>query len=84
VRTWRLDLCLTGDERRLSATAAEAVGETLGDFYRRAANERAQSVLTGPQRISLNEHAATRFLDALDGVNEDTVARLKCLRERSA
>lgn len=35
------------------------------------------------QRIALNEVEAARFLDALDAVDHDTVARLRELRERA-
>jgi uncharacterized protein (DUF1778 family) len=82
MRTQRLELRLTDDERQLDSTAATAVGETLSDFFRRAASARAQEVLADQQQIVLGEDEAARFLDALDAVDEDTVARLRELRER--
>jgi uncharacterized protein (DUF1778 family) len=82
MRAQRLELRLTDDERQLDSAAATAVGETLSDFFRRAASARAQEVLTDQQQIVLSEDEAARFLDALDEVNEDTVARLRSLRER--
>jgi len=83
MRTQRLELRLTDDERQLDSVAATAVGETLSDFFRRAASARAQEVLADQQRIVLNEHEATRFLDALDAVDQDTVGRLRELRQRA-
>jgi uncharacterized protein (DUF1778 family) len=83
VRTQRLELRLTDDERQLDIAAATAVGETLSDFFRRAASARAQDVLADQQQIALNDEEAARFLDALDAVSQDTVARLRELRERA-
>jgi uncharacterized protein (DUF1778 family) len=83
MRTQRLELRLTDDERELASVAATAVGETLSDFFRRAASTRAQEVLADQQRIALNEVEAARFLDALDALDQDTVARLRDLRERA-
>jgi uncharacterized protein (DUF1778 family) len=83
VRTQRLELRLTDDERQLDSAAATAVGETLSDFFRRAASARAQDVLADQQRVALNYEEAARFLDALDAVDQDTVARLRELRERA-
>jgi uncharacterized protein (DUF1778 family) len=83
VRTQRLELRLTDVERQLDSAAATAVGETLSDFFRRAASARAQEVLTDQQQIALSDEEAGRFLDALEGVDEDAVARLRSLRERA-
>lgn len=83
MRTQRLELRLTDDERQLDSAAATAVGETLSDFFRRAASARAQEVLADQQRIMLGEDEAARFLDALDAVDRDTVARLRELRKRA-
>jgi uncharacterized protein (DUF1778 family) len=81
MRTQRLELRLTNDERQLDSAAATAVGETLSDFFRRATSARAQDVLADQQRIALNDEEAARFLDALDTVDQDTVARLRELHE---
>ena len=51
----------------------------MSDFFRRAASARAQEVLTDQQQIALNEDEATRFLDALENVDEDTIERLRSL-----
>jgi uncharacterized protein (DUF1778 family) len=81
MRTQRLELRLTDNERQLDSAAATAVGETLSDFFRRAASARAQDVLADQQQIALNEDEAVRFLDALETVDQGTVARLRELRE---
>lgn len=83
MRTQRLELRLTDDERHLDSAAATAVGETLSDFFRRAASARAQEVLTDQQRIALNHDEAVCFLDALETVDQDAVVRLRELRERA-
>jgi uncharacterized protein (DUF1778 family) len=83
MRTARLELRLTEEERAVDAAAAAAVGETLSDFFRRAARERAADVLADERRVSLTAEEADRFLDALESVDEDTVTRLAELRARS-
>jgi uncharacterized protein (DUF1778 family) len=83
MRTQRLELRLTDDERALDSAAATAVGETLSGFFRRAASARAQEVLADQQQIVLSEDDAARFMDALDAADQDTVARLRELRERA-
>jgi uncharacterized protein (DUF1778 family) len=82
-RTQRLELRLTDDERQRDGAAATAVGETLSDFFRRAASARAQEILTDQRQITLSDEEATRFLDALEEVDWDTVVRLQSLRERA-
>lgn len=84
MRSQRLELRLTDEERQIDGAAATAVGETLSDFFRRAARVRAQEVLTDQEQIALNDDEAARFLAALDSVDEDTVTRLRGLRRRSA
>lgn len=83
MRTQRLELRLTDDERQLDGAAATAVGETLSDFFRRAANARAQEILADRQQIVLNDEEAARFLNALESVDEDAVTRLRDLRQRA-
>jgi uncharacterized protein (DUF1778 family) len=83
MRTQRLELRLTDDERQLDSTAATMVGETLSDFFRRAASARAHEVLADQQRLVLDHDEAARFLDALDTVDQVTVSRLRELRERA-
>ncbi|HZV72740.1 MAG TPA: DUF1778 domain-containing protein [Conexibacter sp.] len=83
MRAQRLELRLTEDERHLDAAAASAVGETLSDFFRRAARARAEEVLADQRRLTLDENEAVRFLDALDRVDQDSVSRLRDLRHRA-
>jgi uncharacterized protein (DUF1778 family) len=83
MRAQRLELRLTDDERSLDAAAASAVGETLSDFFRRAARARAEEVLADQRDIVLSEEDAIRFLDALEAPDPDTVARLRELRDRA-
>jgi uncharacterized protein (DUF1778 family) len=83
VRSQRLELRLTDEERSIDQAAAAAVGESLSDFFRRAAANRAADVLADQQRIALTEQEAIRFLDALETVDDDTVARLAELRSRT-
>jgi uncharacterized protein (DUF1778 family) len=83
MRTQRLELRLTDEERELDATAASAVGETLSDFFRRAATARAAEVLAEQREITLSDEEAARFLDALEVADETTVARLRELRARA-
>jgi len=82
VRTNRLELRLTDDERELDAAAAAATGESLSEFFRRAAHDRATRVLTEQRRIMLAEDEARWFLEALDRSDPETVERLRTLRAR--
>lgn len=82
MRAQRLELRLTDDERELDAAAATAVGETLSDFFRRAAHARAQEILADQREIPLGTDDAVRFLDALEQPDPETVARLRRLHHR--
>jgi uncharacterized protein (DUF1778 family) len=82
-KTRRIEVRLSDEERQLDAAAASALGESLSDFFRRAARERAQEVLADRRAIALDEEEARRFLDALERPDEDTVVRLKDLRARA-
>ena len=79
-KTRRIEVRLSDEERQLDAAAASALGESLSDFFRRAAQARAQEVLTDQRTIALSEEEASRFLQALDRPDEGTVARLEDLR----
>jgi uncharacterized protein (DUF1778 family) len=83
MRTQRLELRLTEDERSIDQTAAAAVGESLSEFFRRAAANRAADVLADQRKIELTEDEAIRFLDALEAVDDHAVARLADLRART-
>lgn len=77
MRSQRLELRLTTAERELDDAAATAVGETLSDFFRRAASVRAHEVLADRTEIALSADDAARFLDALEAPDPETVARLR-------
>lgn len=80
MRAKRLELRLTDAERELDAAAATAVGETLSDFFRRAARVRAQEILADQREVALDEDEAARFLEALEEPDLETVNRLGELR----
>lgn len=82
MKTNRLELRLTDDERDLDASAAAAVGETLSEFFRQAAKDRAVQIIDEQRTISLEEADATRFLEALDRPDPETIARLRDLWDR--
>jgi uncharacterized protein (DUF1778 family) len=82
MKTNRLELRLTDEERDLDASAAAAVGETLSEFFRQAARERAAQIIEEQRTITLNETEARRFLDALDSSDPETVTRLRDLWNR--
>lgn len=82
-KTRRVEVRLSDEERELDAAAASALGESLSDFFRRAAQTRAQEVFADQRAIALSEMEATRFLDALERPDEGTVARLEDLRRRT-
>lgn len=82
-KTRRIEVRLSDEERQLDAAAASALGESLSDFFRRAAQTRAQEVLADQRGVALGEEQAARFLDALERPDEGTVARLEELRRRA-
>lgn len=84
MRTNRIELRLSEAERELDASAAASVGETLSEFFRRAARDRATRILEEERRIALNEDEARRFLEALDRPDPASVAALRRLWERPA
>ena len=83
MRTQRLELRLTDEERTTDQAAATAVGESLSDFFRRAAANRAADILADERTITLTEDEAIRFLDALETADDHAVARLADLRART-
>lgn len=76
MKTNRLELRLTDEERDLDASAAAAVGETLSEFFRQAARVRAVQIFDEQRTINLNEAEARRFLEALEDPDPDTITRL--------
>ena len=82
-KTRRIEVRLSDEERELDAAAASALGESLSDFFRRAAQTRAREVLADQRAVTLIETEATRFLDALEQPDKGTITRLKDLRRRA-
>lgn len=82
-KTRRIEIRLSDRERELDAAAASVLGESLSDFFRRAAQTRAQEVFADRRTVALSEPEATRFLDALDRPDKGTVGRLEELRRRA-
>ena len=82
-KTRRIEVRLSDEERQLDAAAASALGESLSDFFRRAAQARAEEVLADQRAIALTEMEAARFLEALERPDKGTVARLEDLRRRA-
>ena len=82
-KTRRIEIRLSDEERELDAAAASTLGESLSNFFRRAAQTRAHEVLADQRTIALSETEAMRFLDALERPDEGTVARLEDLRRRA-
>jgi len=82
VKTSRIEVRITDEERDIDAAAAAAVGESLSEFFRAAARSRADLILAETQRIVLDSDDANRFLAALDTVDEQSVAQLRRRRRR--
>jgi uncharacterized protein (DUF1778 family) len=82
-KTRRIEVRLSDEERQLDVAAAAVLGESLSDFFRRAAQARAQEVLADQRTIALSDVEATRFLKALERPDEGTVGRLEDLRRRA-
>jgi uncharacterized protein (DUF1778 family) len=84
MKTNRLELRLTDEERDLDASAAAAVGETLSEFFRRAARTRAAKIIDEQRAISLDDGQARRFLEALEAPDPQTIRQLRDLWDRRA
>jgi uncharacterized protein (DUF1778 family) len=74
----RVELRLPTAEKELGQTAADLLGESLSEFYRRAARAEAERVLAERQRIVVDLDVAERVLAALDrpGKRNERLARL--------
>lgn len=83
MRSDRLELRLSPSERDTSVLAAEAVGETLSEFFRRAARDRARDVIADEPRVELSHDEAARFLHALDEPDQESVERLRELHRHA-
>lgn len=79
VRSRRIEIRVTEDERALEEAAATARGETVSEFVRRAARAEAERVLAERARIVVDDETAQRFLAALDRPGDDAALRLRRL-----
>lgn len=66
IKTRRLEIRITEQERDLEQAAAAASGETLSEFVRRAARHEAERTLAERTRYLVDDDAARRFLAALE------------------
>jgi uncharacterized protein (DUF1778 family) len=82
-KTRRIEVRLSDEERELDAAAASALGESLSDFFRRAAQVRAHEVLADQRAVALSAQEAKRFMAALDHPDEGAVVGLEDLRRRA-
>jgi uncharacterized protein (DUF1778 family) len=62
----RIEIRVTDEERAVEEAAAQALGVTLSEFYRRAARASAEEILAERSRVALDDEEAARFLEALD------------------
>ena len=82
VRTRRIEIRVTEDERALEEAAASAQGETLSEFVRRAARREAELVLAERTTYIVDDDAADRFLSALERPGAGVERGLRRLLER--
>jgi uncharacterized protein (DUF1778 family) len=82
IRTKRIEIRVTEEERALEEAAASTQGETLSEFVRRAARNEAERVLAERTRLIVDDAAAQRFLDALDRPTADAERRLRRLLDK--
>lgn len=65
-KTRRVEVRIGDDERRIDEAAAAALGLSLSEFFRQAAQGRAQEVLRERAKIVLDDAGARALLTALD------------------
>lgn len=82
-RSRRIEIRVTDEEHAFEEAAAQAMGVSLSEFYRRAARASAEEVLAERSRITLDDDEAARFLDALEHP-ERFEAGLRRLAERAS
>jgi uncharacterized protein (DUF1778 family) len=62
----RIEIRVSERERALEEAAAQATGESLSEFVRRAAHSEAQRILEERTRFLVDDDGARRFLEALE------------------
>jgi uncharacterized protein (DUF1778 family) len=66
VRSRRIEIRVTDEERAVEEAAAQTLGVTLSEFYRQAARASAEEILAEHSQVVLDDEEAARFLDALE------------------
>ncbi len=66
IKSRRIDIRITEQERDLEQAAASANGETLSEFVRRVALREAERTLSERTRYLVDDESAQRFLAALE------------------
>jgi uncharacterized protein (DUF1778 family) len=66
IKTRRIEIRITEEERKLEQAAATVNGETLSEFVRQAARREAERTLAERTRYVVDDEAAQRFLAALE------------------
>jgi uncharacterized protein (DUF1778 family) len=66
VTSLHLDVPVHGSAKDIIERAAQAAGQTVGEFAAAALVEKAEEILRGPVVRPLSEADARRFLDLLD------------------
>lgn len=78
-KTRRIEIRITEEERNLELAAATLTGETLSEFVRQAARREAERTLAERTRYIVDDHAAQRFLTALEQPSPDAEQGLRRL-----
>jgi uncharacterized protein (DUF1778 family) len=79
IKTRRIEIRITEQERDLEQAAAVANGETLSEFVRRAARNEAERTLAERTRYLVDDEDAQRFLAALEQHSPSTERGLRRL-----
>jgi uncharacterized protein (DUF1778 family) len=82
IKTRRVEIRITEEERSLEQTAAALHGESLSQFVRRAARSEAERTLAERTRYVLEHDAAERFLAALERPSTHAERGLRRLLEQ--
>lgn len=82
IKTRRIEIRITEEERSLEQAAAAVSGETLSEFVRRAARREAERTLAERTRYILDDKAAQRFLTALEQPSPTSERGLRRLTEK--
>jgi uncharacterized protein (DUF1778 family) len=81
-KTRRIEIRITEEEHSLEQAAATAKGETLSEFFRRAARGEAERTLAERTRYVVDDEAAQRFLAALEQPPSTAKRKLRSLIEK--